>query len=206
MLTLRVKADVTKVSHFLTDFERHIPYATAVAINKIAFDIQTAERTNIGQTFKSPRPFTVRSVLVDRAVKQSLTATVYVRPEVARYLLPYETGGQHWLPGRGVTLMEPEHVGLDQYGQLRKGTTARLKAKRSVFVGPVQTKDGVVNGFWQRLKAKAGEPRLRLLIRFGDNREVTKRLGFQSRAARMVQAGFSQAFADAIDKALASAR
>lgn len=201
-LMINVSADATKLRQGLTEIERHLPYATASAVNDVAFAVQRGERDLIARTFAHPRPFTQRSVLVDKAAKGSPTATVYVRPEVERYLLPYESGGLHWLPGRGITLMSP-HVGLDQYGQLRRGTMQRLNAKRSVFVGPIETKQGVVNGFWERLKAKAGGRRLKLLIRFGDNREVNKTLGFEALGVSLVQAGFTRAFQDAIDRALA---
>jgi len=206
-LTIKVKADATKLRQSLEDVRRQLPYATAVAVNAIAFVVQRGERDLITRTFEHPRPFTQRSVLVDKATKGAPTATVYVRPEVEKYLLPYETGGLHYLPGRGIALLNPKDIGLDQYGQLRKGTTQRLKGKQSVFVGTIQTRGGPVTGFWQRLKAAgATGGRLELLIRFGDDLPVNKSLGFEALGVSLVQKGFSQVFQDAIDKALATAR
>jgi hypothetical protein len=205
MIKIQVRADPNPAIKGIEKLERQIPYATAQAINNLAFRVQNAERINIAKTFAHPRPFTVRSVLVDKASKSDLSATIYVRPEVAKYLAPYETGGMHVLPGRGIAMLDPVNVTLDQYGQLRRGTTTRLKARANTFVGPVQTRAGIVNGFWQRLKDKQGA-RLKLLIRFSDNKPVNEHLGFASLAESLVRAGWSKAFADAMDKAAATAQ
>jgi hypothetical protein len=175
------------------DVEKAAPSAMSRAINRVAFDVQRAERDAIETTFWNPRPFTARSVLVNQAKPNTLTALVFVRPEVARYLAPYETGGLHWLPGRGLTWLQPAQIGTDPYGQLRHGTTARLKARPNVFVGAVQTRSGEVRGFWQRLKTWTGQ-RVKLLIRFADNREVDPKLGFVERGTALVQAGFQREF------------
>ena len=78
------------------------------------------------------------------ARKDDLTAIVFVKPIAARYLLPYEEGGDHVLPGRA--LLNPKDIKLNANGQLPRGILARLKARPDIFIGPVQTKTGPVNG------------------------------------------------------------
>jgi hypothetical protein len=173
-----------------------------------------AERANMAKVFEHPRPFTQRSVLVtEKATKGKPTATVAVRPEAAKYLSPFETGGRHHIPGRGIALVVPKNVRLDQYGQLPSKPSA-LKDKRNVFVGTIQTKAGPVSGFWQRFGRgsvwrngkwiKRG--RLKLLARFEEALPVRKPLGFHSLALREVNAKLPDALREAIAKSLATAK
>lgn len=205
-LTIRVSADVKRLTRGLDEAARkQIPFATARAVNDVAFDVMRAERANLLKVLDHPRPFTQRSVGVpSKATKGKPTATVAVRPEVARYLAPFETGGMHHIPGRGIGLVVPKTVRLDQYGQLR-GRPRALGNRRNVFVGKVQTKDGLVEGFWQRMGGKKGG-KLKLLARFEDALPVRKRLGFQALAAREVRAKLPAALRAALTKALATAR
>ena len=223
-LPFRVRVDASKAQGMLKSIGKQLPYAAVVMINDLAFQVQRAEKAAMPQVFKSPRPFTVNSVRVTKASKGSPTATVFIRPEVAKYLQPYETGGLHVLPGAGLTSLVPVDAKLDQYGQLPQKLTAQLKARKDVFVGPVTTKGGkTINGFWQRLDVtRTGNVRrkrrergtiystahgaLKLLIQFGGPLPVNKHLDFKLRAGKVVTSNIGPAFARAIGKALATAK
>ena len=204
MPTVRLSADVRRVERQLSDIARkQLPFAVAKAVNDVAFQVQRAERDNLKRVLKNPRPFTQRSVVVEKATKARPTATVKIRPEVARYLAPYEFGGTHELPGKG--LLNPKGVRLDQYGQLTRGKVKTLAAQRNVFVGTVQTEKGPVKGFWQRAGGRKGG-RLKLLVRFGEALPVTKRLNFRVTAQDAAKRAFPAALRAALDRALATAR
>ena len=195
-MEINVSADVRKAKAALTDLQRRqIPYAAMLAVNDVAFQVRKAETDAIPSVLSNPRPFTRRSVQVDKANKSSLTARVFIRPEVAKYLQPYETGGKHVLPSKA--LLDPKGIRLDQYGQLGRTAIARLMAKPNVFKGEVRG----VRGFWQRLKGD----RLKLLIRFGDALPVTKHLDFRARGEALVRKTFPAAFQAALAKAIGSA-
>ncbi|NID15395.1 hypothetical protein [Luteibacter yeojuensis] len=184
---------------------KQVDFAASQAINDLARQVAAAEKENIKATFEKPKPFTVNAVGVRGATKRTLTATVFMRPVAAKYLAPYEQGGVHKLPGRA--LLNPKNIRLDQYGQLTRSTLQRLKARRDVFIGPVNTKHGPVNGVWQRTKAARGQPAgLKLLIRFGDALPVKKRLGWVSTAKGILERGWHGAFERAMARALATAR
>ncbi|WP_428492149.1 hypothetical protein [Rhodopila sp.] len=215
MISINVTADIKKATAQLNEIaKRQIPFATSQALNSLAFSVQKAERFNIQSTLAHPRPFTANSVQVQKATKATQTATVFIRPEVAKYLEPFEVGGLHVLPGKGATLLNPKNVGLDQYGQLTKNKLNQLAARPDVFVGKVNG----VSGFWQRLPvtktvrsrtARVGQKvvhHLKLLIRFGDALPVTKRLGFGVLGAKVVAADFTAAFGAALIKALRTAK
>jgi hypothetical protein len=187
------------------DAKKQAPFAAARAVTQLAFAVQRAERAGMTEVFAHPRPFTQRSVLVGKADKASQTATVYIRPEAAEYLAPYETGGLHHLPGKGVVLLNPKGLQLDRYGQIR-GRPRAIADRKNVFAGTVQTKDGPIWGFWQRLAGKNGGPRLKLLVRAGDALAVHKSLHFVDRARALIQAQGATAFRTELSKALANAK
>ena len=222
MLTVNIQADVRRCAGMLqTAAERQLPFVLAVTVNNLAFEAQRAEGLHMQQVFKHPRPFTARSTLVDQATKSNPTATIFVRPEVAKYLAPYEFGGLHVLPGP--VLLNPRAIPLDAYGQLPYRTMARLRGRKDIFIGRIKTKHGEISGVWQRLSVnRAGNARrvrlagggvydpqhgaLKLLIRFGRAVPVTQHLNFVATATSLIKARFRPAFQAAIDRALASSR
>jgi len=193
---VRIKIDTSAARKQLTGMERQIPFAKAAAVNDLAFQVQRAENDAMKEIFHRPRPFTQKATAVRKATKSAPAALVFLKPAQERYLAPYENGGLHALPGKA--LLEPIEVRLDAYGQMPKGTAAKLAGRPDVFVGKVKN----VAGFWQRLK----NGHLRLLIRFGVNKPVTKRLNFERRAVALVKAKGAAAMQRAITKAIATAR
>ncbi len=191
--------------------QRQVPFATARALTDLAFQVQRAEAAAIPQTFKNPRPFTRRAVRVEKATKGVPVATVFVLPQVARYLAPYEFGGKHVLPGTGRALLNPVGIRLDAYGQI-SGQPRAIGDRPDVFVGKVNTRSGPIWGFWQRLMvSKMLNPgvrpqHLRLLVKAQDPGEVTKRLGFRERAREVVAANAGAATRAALAQALATAK
>ncbi|WP_338572018.1 hypothetical protein V6L78_28205 [Pseudomonas canadensis] len=203
---ISVRANVKEITKSLSALAyKQVAFATAQALTALAKEVQADEIQNIAATFKKPKPFTQKSVGVRGARKDTLTATVFVRPIAAKYLDPYEGGGRHVLSGRA--LFNPKNIKLDQYGQLPRKVLDRLKARTDIFIGPVKSKSGTINGVWQRVPAKRKQPaHLKLLIRFGDSLAVNKRLNYRSRAKALVDRRFSAVFGEAMAKALASAR
>ncbi|UPG89282.1 hypothetical protein L2Y96_18050 [Luteibacter aegosomaticola] len=205
-IEISVRSNLKQVSKQLSALAyKQLDFAASQAINDLAKQVAAAEKENIKATFEKPKPFTINAVGVKGSNKRNLTAVVFVRPVAAKYLAPYEEGGAHKLPGRA--LLNPKNIRLDQYGQLTRATLARLKARSDVFIGPVNTKNGAVNGVWQRVRARRGQPAgLKLLIRFGDALPVKKRLGYGDRARDVIDAGWKPAFDRAMARALATAR
>jgi len=217
MLAINIKADLTPLLRSLDDFARQqAPFATAKALTAVARRVQEAEVKAFSDVFDRPTLFTQRSVGVKAARKTSLTAVVFVKDIAARYLLPFEDGGKHFLPPskRGGTLFNPKAAPVNQYGNLAKGTLRRLAGRQDVFVGAVRTKGGTtINGVWQRPAADGARGRglnrtgsLKLLVRFGDALPVKQRLGYRERAKAVVQASLQAEFDAAMGEALRTAR
>ncbi|PJC99184.1 hypothetical protein GQ37_008140 [Janthinobacterium sp. BJB1] len=221
-LEISVRTNLADVERGLSDLaKRQMPYATALALTSLSKLVAADAVSNLSAKLKNPSPFTLRSVKTMAARKDNLVAKVYVMDKAAEYLEPYERGGVHKLAGKA--LLNPKDIALNQYGQLRKGTLAALKGRSDIFIGPVKTKKGIVNGVWQRTAVKAtitnrktGKARvssrgvntsgaLKLLIRFGDALAVRTHLGYHARATATVNANFNAEMDKAMIKAMGTA-
>lgn len=220
---ISIASNIRQIQKSLGAFaNQQLPFATATALTSLAKLVKDEEVKNMAATFKNPSPFTLRSVRSTAARKDNPTATVFVMDKAAEYLDPYEVVGVHKINSKA--LLNPKDIALNQYGQLRRGTLAALKARSDIFIGPVKTKRGVVNGVWQREAAtavitnkKTGKARiskrgvnqsgkLKLLVRFGDALPVTQRLNYQARAKQVINANFNREMGRAIARAIATAR
>lgn len=206
MLTLSVKSDVRALSKKLDALARkQLPFATAQALNATAEQVRDAQRENMRKVLDKPTPFTLNSVSIKRASKSNPVALVYVKSIAVAYLLPYEIGGKNKLNSRA--LIKPVGQKVNQYGNLPRTTLARLKGKPNVFIGKVQTKDGVVDGVWQRGKKTRGKSGgLKLLMKFEDAHDVRQHLDYRGVGKRVVHAVFPRELDRAVAKALATAR
>lgn len=220
MFDISVRSNVKAFNKLISGIERdQLPFATVLTLNELAKEVHADESENIGKTFNKPKPFTRKSVGMRKARKSDLEALVFVKPIAARYLNPYEEGGDHVLPGNSKAILNPKNLRLNQYGQLPRNILARLKARPDVFIGPVKTKHGEVNGVWQRIPPKkvgrasrgaAQSPNnaahLKLLIRFGDAIEVKKHLNYRSRAKALIGRRVDVLLRKNMKAALATAR
>jgi hypothetical protein len=210
---------------------KQLPFAKAQAVNTLAKRVGAVETANLKSEFPTLTPFTEKSVGIKPARKDDPTALVFVKDTAARYLEPYENRATHYL-GAKKGLLVPIDQATNQYGNLPRGTLKRLLGRKDVFVGPVKTKAGIVNGVWQRpylrehdtskdmsagmrrkVRGQGKQPRganttgqLRLLIRFKDSPVVRQQLGFGVHARKTVGAFWRADFDAALDQALATAR
>lgn len=204
--TISVRSNIKQISKKLSAIAyRQVNFAAASALTQLAREVRSAEQRNLQNTFKHPKPFTVNAVGMRGATKASLEARVFIKPVAAKYLRPYEDGGVHALPGRA--LLNPKDIRLNQYGQLSLGTMRRLKGRADIYIGPIETKHGTIDGVWQRTRPTKGNPsRLRLLIRFGDALPVNEQLHYGERARAIVNGRFNAVFGGAMAKAVATSR
>lgn len=222
---ISVRADLAALTRRLNDFERkQLPFASAQALTAVAKNVQAAEKAALPHVFDRPTPFTVNSIGVKAARKNTQEALVFVKDIAAAYLEPYEFGGTHKLIGSGKTWLNPkDRALLNQYGNFSKSTLKRLEGRPDIFVGSIKTKSGEsIGGVWQRptdvnaakragkrgvaLRGVNKSGHLRLLIRFGDAQPVRQHLDFGKRARDVVAVTYRREFATAFAKALATAK
>jgi hypothetical protein len=205
MIDINVHGDIKKLERaFAGVAEKQLRFGASQAVNSLAKMVQELERENMKKVLDKPTPFTLGGVSVKLSTKASLTATVYVKDKTASYLAPYEVGGLNKLNSRA--LLKPVDQKVNQYGNLPRNTVKRLAAKKNVFIGKVRTKNGDVDGVWQRQKVRGKQGGLKLLVKFDNAHIVKQHLDYQGLARRTISRELKAEFAKAMQKALATAR
>jgi hypothetical protein len=212
--------------------KKQIPFAAAQALTAIAKEVVAEEQRNERDVLDRPKPFTVNAIGVRRATKASLKATVYMRDIAASYLDSYEFGGKNKLNSKALLKPVGAKADLDQYGNLSRNYLKKLLSRSDVFVGPVRTKTGIVNGVWMRAGVEDGYAtqttvtkrgkvvvrkvpayvssrdgrQLKLMIKFEDAHDVTQHLDWFALAQRVVAKTFNREMVKALADAIATAR
>lgn len=220
MAKASIKIDTRALQKQLSDMAKQIPFATATALNSIAFDVMRKENESMAEIFDNPRPFTQRATQVEKkASKTDLTAVVSLRSAQEKYLLPYEVGGKHQSDWKLGNLLVPVDGPVDQYGQISKGMLERVLDRPDVFKGTING----IKGIWQRptrgvqrsgnkgtkgrLQNFGGRKTgLKLLYAWRDNKSVGKSLDFAGRARSTIASISPKALEAAIQKAIRTAR
>lgn len=225
--SINVKTNIDAFSKKNTALaSKQLPFATAQALTAIAQSVVAAEQVNEQRVLDRPRPFTTGAIGVIRANKARMEATVFVKDITAAYLEPYQFGGPNKLNGRALLKPVEAVKDLDQFGNLPRNFLKKLKGRKDIFIGTIQTKVGPISGVWQRdssvdvelpLATRTGKirvakarlntsGRLVLLVKFTDAHKATQYLDWFKVAERAVAKSFNREMGKALGRAIASAR
>jgi hypothetical protein len=228
---LNIKSNIDKFQRELTAAaHKQLPFATAQALTALAKRVAEAEKVNEEKVLDRPKPFTQNAISVVRANKERMQAVVFMKDITAHYLEPYQFGGSNVLNSRALLKPVGAMKDLDQFGNLPRTFLRSLKGRADIFIGAIKTKNGVVNGVWQRSveegiavsvtrltrngKLRTGKTKkalntsgsLKLLVKFDDPHRVTQNLDWFGVAERTVQKHFNREMGRALAKAIATAR
>lgn len=200
-MQLSLRSNVRDVERDLSDAaRRQLPFATSVALNDTAKDIQKNETRRLSKRLDRPTPFTKRAYGVRRATKRRLEARVFVKPIQARYLEKQEDGGL--VRPKGRALLVPHKARVNKYGNLPRGAVKRMVANPKVFSGtPKGGRRGP--GLYER---QGRNKRLVRLITYTKSARYRPRLGFKQSARKTAIARFPVHLQRALVKAWASRR
>lgn len=230
MLSIDIRGDIKPLQKAFTDFQKkQVPFATALALTRLAQGVQGAEQDEIKKTFDTPTPFTVNGIAIKSATKASLTAVVYPKAIAAAYLAPYVVGGNRHL-GKKQSMLVPINAKTNAFGNLPRNAITRFKGKPGVFVGSITFKKSgeTVTGVWQRGETPRGKrtkgggeygtrgnnmnkiggvrTTLKLLVEFEATTPVRKNLEFYGRANAYLRANVKKEFEKAFAESMKNAR
>jgi hypothetical protein len=228
MLDIKVNTNLLQY-RFSEKAQKQMRFAASQAINATAAFVKTGELDNLKAVLDSPTPFTLSALALSKSSKKTLTATIFMKDRTAWYLEPYEDGGLTKLNPMGVSggvQLNPEAQPVNQYGNLPRFTTTKLKARKNTFVGAPEGWKNAPRGIWQRYpyqKAKRRKLSAKNVSRFGfthykqrppilliefapSPHAATQRLNYQALAKKIVNQKFAIAFKNAMAKAMASAK
>jgi hypothetical protein len=125
-MQIKIEHNIDVVMAKLSGQQRQVSFAAAVALTRTAAQIKAALPAELDRVFDRPTPFTKRGIYLKAARRDSLTAEVGFMTRQASYLRIQATGGTRQPTARGIRL--PGNVELNAFGNIPRGTIARLKA------------------------------------------------------------------------------
>lgn len=190
-------ADMRKLTKKLSDLEKkQIPFASSLALNKLAVLGQRAAVRGLAVHIDKPTPFTKRGIRVRRSNKSNLVSAVFVQDIQAEYLRFAVFGGNRKPKGRALII--PVQQRLNQYGNLPKNKIKNLMARDDTFALVNSPRAGI----YQRLK----NGRLKLLVSFKGGADYRSIYPFKQIVVKEVQKYVESAFRSSLQRALSSAK
>lgn len=143
MIIVDAKNSVEFVQKYLLGFEKQIPYATSLAINSTAKDVQEGLVNEMKSVFDRPTRWTLNSLMVEFANKQNQTAVIRFKDDSAggrsaeKYLTPEILGGYRNVKGfekvlkrlgmpDGTEAVPASRFILDRYGNFSKSSVNKI--------------------------------------------------------------------------------
>src|SRR3990167_1274458 len=204
MLDLRVVFDIRSAVVGLEEYAKQVPYATALAINEVAFLARKDLADLLPETFAVRNAWTAKGMRVDTATKRTLTAEVgSTRP----YMGPHALGGERAgtkkgaVPKVGPGLARPTEQAITRPSRYPKKLIGK-GGKRGYFIA---TMPGGVKGVFRR-KGKDRLPIEAAYLFLRRRAKIRKNWPLLTRVGRAVAIGWQPAMIRALQKALAGAQ
>jgi len=168
MIKIGVRHDLDRLTARINGWQRsQIPFATAKALTRTAQAVQREIPAALERELDRPTAFTKRGTFIVPARKGTLRAAVGFKDRQAEYMRYQIEGGVRAPKKKALRL--PGEVVLDDYGNLPKGTIAKLIAaakagkygavvKKRLGIGDRRKKAGDLALFYGQPKGHPGLP------------------------------------------------
>ena len=211
MLDIQVSFDIRSAVVGLEEYAKQVPYATALAINEVAFLARKDLADLLPETFTVRNAWTARGMRVDTATKRTLTAEVgSTRP----YMGPHALGGDRAgdkkgaVPKVGPGLARPTEAAITRPSRYPKKLFGK-GGRRGYFNDPnvqaVATMPNGTKGIFRR-KGKARLPIEAVYLFLRRRAKIRKNWPLLNQVEHAVAIGWQPAMIRALQKALAGAR
>lgn len=197
MLTLNVQSDLLRAMtqlRSITEAEQ-FRFAAARALTKTAVEVQAEVRRNMPSRFTLRRQWVVKGIVVDKATKQDLTATVRSRD---KFMGLQEVGGPK-SPLRQYLAVPTRLVRRTKTDMIAKSDRPKNLGDKAAVVEYNGRK-------WLALKKGRGVNKLRLLYLLVPRANITERLGLRKDGMTVARGRFLANLADTLAAAVRSAR
>jgi hypothetical protein len=232
--TFQVQVDAGQTIRWLDDGMRQLPFATSLAVNTTAKDVQSAIRAEMQASFTIRRPWVLEGVKIPKfSDKSEATPTAIVAIDPSRgFLVKFEPGGVKSASDPNVPIaipsvnirpsfaasvpgaLYPRALGLvpsrtvagmrAATGRVTRRGVLQLQGKQRTFVLTGQMFGVQVPGVYQR--TGPGPHDFRLLWSYKPSIPIPALLKFQATAQQTVLERWATNFSTAMDRALATAR
>lgn len=195
--------DAKAVLASMSKAEKNIRFGLARGLTNVAREASVSVNQAMAVRFDRPTPFTQNAAAFLSANRETLTSTVLIKNIQAEYLRLEETGGRRE-PEPGKPINVPVDQRTNVYGNIPRGTIARLKARKDTFVatGKDSATSHLPPGIYQRNKGG----RLKFLIGFERRAEYQPRFHFRETVIAFAQRSGLATLAKSVADAIATAK
>ena len=213
-MNISFKHDLDTLEGKLTAMaKKQLPFATANALNSVAFKARAEEQRQMPKKLDRPTKFTVNAIQVKKAKKRDHLAIVKVEEKRAPYLHYQIKGGTRQPKGKAIPVPYEAHMKLNKFGNMTKSKVASLLAKKSkpgaggTFTGkPKGAKHpSTIGGIYQR-GGRKGRGSFKMLIHWEPKAQYRARFPFYKIGEGIIRRTFRRELDKALNKAMASAR
>ena len=157
-MNVNIETNIKEVTKHLNVIQKkQIPFAASMAMNKVMFGLQKAEKKAVDREFDGATNFTKTGFIVVKADKRNLTAELYINnaqgKERASYMQHEIDGGTRHPKRKAIAIpREKNFTGkTTQAGNFRKGAIDKFKNdKAKYFFGKPKGRPSASEGIWER--------------------------------------------------------
>lgn len=153
-MRLSIKHNIDEVTRGMSSIQKkQIPFATMLALNDTAFDLQRVYKAQTKQKFDQPTKFTQTGFAVEKAKKTNLKAVVYVTEKREDYMKLQVDGGVRNPKNKAIIIpnrSNSDDLAKYRSGNLTKGAVNKLKKQKDKYFFGVPKGNQGSEGIWER--------------------------------------------------------
>jgi hypothetical protein len=166
-MDIKIDVQLPRILREPRNLQEQVNFGIAVGLSRTATAVKAALREEMQKVFDRPTPYTLNSLMVTPATKESLQAEVgfkmfagkgtpaekYLSPQIrggARLLKRFEHSLSHagLLPS-GMAVAPASGVDLDAYGNVNRGTIVRILSQLKASSDPLQNQTARSKRRWK---------------------------------------------------------
>ena len=208
-MQISFESNFNEYSKYLRDFQKkHLPSIYRNTLNGIAFECQRALKADLPRQVKSPTPYTLSGIQVEKTDKRKLESKVgYVSKTFgkskagagilpAEYMSRLSTGGVRIPQKKVIAVPVLKNYKPNKFGNIKRNDISKfLSDDNKYFVGPPRgAKKPGGYGIFKRM-GRGGRKNIAMLITFNDDTDYKKSYNFGQPIRHTVRKKMKREFA-----------
>ena len=212
-MAIVIKNNIDEVTKKLNSLERkQIPFAASLALNKVAYQANTAIKKQARYQLHNPTNWTIAGFLYDKSNKRNLEVLLYAAGATSgrkgrlrdrnKYLIYQVEGGTRLPEGRAI-IVPTKHTNLNKHGNIPRATLKKFQNRKKYFSGKPRGRNNESNaGIYERV-GRDGRKTIKKVASFVKYAKYAdKRLDYYGVIKKVVDRRFKAVFADSMDRVL----
>ena len=213
-MEVSIEHNIKQITRGLSEFQRkQVPFATSLALNKVAYQANTAIKRQARYQLHNPTNWTLAGFMYDKSTKKNLHVVLYAagaeggkKGKLAdrnKYLI-YQVEGGTRLPNGRAIIVPTKHTKLNKHGNIPRATLKKfVENKTKYFSGKPRGRSNETNaGIYERM-GRGGRKTIKKVASFVPYARYTdKRLDYYGVIQKVVDRRFEKILRDSLERAI----